>query len=229
MDAWRELARARVRRLDGLVLTHPDADHIGGMAVLLDRLPVKQLFYPLAFGERPEIVTLRRAARSAGVEETALVKGQRFLAGEIAGDVFWPPARVAGEDNDASLVARLEVGQVSILVTGDLEASGERSLLAGGRGLRADVLQLPHHGSRTSSTAAFLMAVRPVIALAATGVRPRFAYPDRTVVRRTERIPAVLVDQRWMRMPVGWQDTGALTVETVEPVTVSRQRRPGSE
>jgi competence protein ComEC len=229
MDAWRELARARVRRLDGVVLTHPDADHIGGVAVLLEGLPVRRLFYPRAFGERPEIVALRRAARTAGVEEAPLVRGDRFLVGGIAGDVLWPPARMEGEDNDASLVARLEVGRVAVLITGDLEAPGERSLLVGADVLKAQVLQLPHHGSRTSSTTAFLGAVRPVIALAATGVHPRFTYPDPAVVRRTEKIPAVLVEQRGGTMSVGWDETGPLTVETAEPVMVSRQRRLGSE
>jgi competence protein ComEC len=229
MDAWRELARARVRRLDGLMLTHPDADHIGGVAVLLERLPVRRLFYPQAFGGRPEIVALCRAARIAGVREVALVQGQRFSAGRITGDALWPPPRMEGKDNDASLVARLEVGGVTVLVTGDLEAPGERSLLSGGQNLEADVLQLPHHGSRTSSTAAFLGVVHPVIALAATGVHPRFAYPDPAVVQRTQRIPAVLVEQRWGTMSVGWQDAGPLTVATVEPVTVSRHRRSRSE
>jgi competence protein ComEC len=229
IDAWRELARARVRRLDGVMLTHPDADHIGGVAMLLERLPVKRLFFPQAFGGRPEIVALCRAARVAGVHEIALVQGQRFFAGRITGEVLWPPRRLEGRDNDASLVARLEVGGVTVLVTGDLEAPGERSLLAGGQNLTADVLQLPHHGSRTSSTAAFLGVVHPVIALAATGVHPRFAYPDPTVVARTERIPAVLVDQRWGPMSVGWRDAGPLTVATFEPVTVSRQRRARSE
>jgi competence protein ComEC len=229
MDAWRELARARVRRLDGLMLTHPDADHIGGVAVLLERLPVRRLFYPQAFGGRPEIVALCRAARIAGVREVSLVQGQRFSAGRITGDALWPPPRMEGKDNDASLVARLEVGGVTVLVTGDLEAPGERSLLSGGQNLEADVLQLPHHGSRTSSTAAFLGVVHPVIALAATGVHPRFAYPDPAVVQRTQRIPAVLVEQRWGTMSVGWQDAGPLTVATVEPVTVSRHRRSRSE
>src|SRR3972149_476771 len=132
-----------------------------------------------------------RAARFAGVEEVPLALGQRLQLGAIECDVLWPPPVMEGIDNDASLVARFYVGGARVLFAGDLEATGERSVLAGGESLRAEVLRLPHHGSRTSSTPAFLAAVRPVIALAATGTRPRFAYPDPSVVQRVRALPAV--------------------------------------
>ena len=108
------------------------------------------------------------------------------------------------------------VGGARILFAGDLEAAGETSVLAGGESLRAEVLQLPHHGSRTSSTPAFLAAVRPVIALAATGTHPRFAYPDPSVVQRVRALPAVTVGQGDGVASVGWGDTGPLAVGGAE-------------
>jgi competence protein ComEC len=224
VDAWHELARARVRSLDALVVTHPDADHTGGAAMLVERLRVGRLCYPCALGERAEIVALRRAARLAGVEEVPLAEGQRLRLGTIDCDVLWPPPVMEGIDNDASLVARFHVGGARMLIVGDLEAAGESSLLAGGESLSAEVLQLPHHGSRTSSTPAFLAAVRPVIALAATGTHPRFAYPDPSVVQRVCALPAVMVRQGQGVASVGWGDTGPLTVGGARPVWVSRQR-----
>jgi len=224
-DAWRELARARVRRLNALVVTHPDADHTGGAATLVERLRVSRLCFPRALGERAEIVALRRAARLSGVEEVPLEEGQRLRLAEIECEVFWPPPVMEGADNDASLVARLSAGGASVLIAGDLEAAGEGSVLARGESPRADVLQLPHHGSRTSSTQVFLTAVGPVIALAATGTHPRFAYPDPLVVQRVRALPAVMVRQGEGVGSVGWDDAGRLAVGGARNVWVSRQRR----
>ena len=224
-DAWRELARARVRRLDALVVTHPDADHTGGAAILVERLKVRRLCFPRALGERAEIVALRRAARLAGVEEVALAEGQRLRLGAIDCEVFWPPPAMEGADNDASLVARFGFGGARVLIAGDVEAAGEGSVLARGESPRAEVLQLPHHGSRTSSTPAFLAAVGPVIALAATGTHPRFAYPDPLVVQRVRALPAVMVGQGEGVGSVWWGDAGPLAVDGASRVCVSRQRR----
>jgi competence protein ComEC len=224
-DAWRELARARVRRLDALVVTHPDADHTGGAATLVERLRVLRLCFPRALGERAEIVALRRAARLAGVAEIALEEGQRLRLGAIECEVLWPPPVMEGADNDASLMARFGAGGVRVLIVGDLEAPGEGSVLARGGSPRAEVLQLPHHGSRTSSTPAFLAAVGPVIALAATGTHPRFGYPDPLVVQRVRALPAVMVRQGEGEASVGWDDAGRIAVGGARNVWVSRQRR----
>jgi competence protein ComEC len=229
VDAWRELAGARVRRLDALVLTHPDADHTGGAAMLLDRLRIRRLCYPRALGERAEIVPLRRAARLAGVEEVPLVKGQRLGVGEIECEALWPPPVMEGVDNDASLVVRLHLGGVRLLIAGDLEAAGEASLLGEAEPPRAEVLQLPHHGSRTSSTSAFLAAVRPVVALAVTGTHPRFPYPDPAVAQRARSVPAVMVGQGDGVVSLGWGDSGPLAVRSAESVRVSRKRGQARE
>ncbi len=227
VEAWRELARARVRRLDALVVTHPDADHTGGAALLLDRLSVRRFAYPEALALSPEIVPLRRLARLRGIEEVALVRGRTVTLGRARWEVMWPPATLAGEDNDASLVARVALGGPRLVIAGDLEAAGERALLLQGTVLAAEVLQLAHHGSKTSSTPAFLGAVRPLVALAATGVRPRFAYPDPTVARRVRAVPSVVVLQHEGVGWVGWNDAGRLVVGSEGMVRVARARRPG--
>jgi competence protein ComEC len=229
VEAWRELARVRVRRLDALVVTHPDADHTGGAALLLERLPVRRFAFPRALGDRAEIAPLRRIARLRGVEEIPLERGGAAILGGATWEVLWPPATMEGVDNDASLVARVDLGGPRLVIAGDIEARGEAALLAHGGRIEGEVLQLPHHGSRTSSTPAFLAAVRPLIALAATGVRPRFAYPDPGVARRALAIPAVLVAQDGGVVWIGWNDAGPLTVGPGEPVRVARVRRGSGE
>jgi competence protein ComEC len=224
LDAWRELARVRVRHLEALVVTHPDADHTGGAAMLLERLRVGRFCYPRALGDRPEIVSLRRAARLAGADETPLTGGQRVAIGAIGCDVLWPPPVMEGADNDASLVARFRLGGAALLVSGDLEATGEAALLASGASLRAELLQLPHHGSRTSATPAFLEAVMPVVAFAAPGTHPRFAYPDQSVARRVRDLHAVMAAQGEGVVSVAWGEHGAFNLGTAREVRVSRHR-----
>jgi len=225
VEAWRELARNRVRQLDALVVTHPDADHTGGAAFLLDRMRVRRLAFPEALADRAEIVPLRRLARLRGVEEVCLRRGQRAELAGAEWEVLWPPRSMEGADNDASLVGRIRIGGPTLLVAGDLEAPGEAALLENADDLGAELLQLPHHGSRTSSTAPFLAAVRPVVALAATGVRPRFAYPNPVVARRVLALPAVLVAQEGREAWVAWDDEGPLRLGPGPTVTVARLRR----
>ena len=225
-DAWRELARVRVRRLDALVVTHPDADHTGGAATLVERLRVRRLCFPRALGERAEIVALRRAARFAGVEEVALEEDQRLRFGAIGCEVFWPPPVMEGADNDASLVARFGAGGARVLIAGDLEAAGEGSVLASrrvtaGGGASAPAPRLADRRPPLP----FLAAVGPVIALAATGTHPRFAYPDPLVVERVRALPAVMVRQGEGEGSVGWDEAGRLAIGGARNVWVSRQRR----
>ncbi|HVN30464.1 MAG TPA: ComEC/Rec2 family competence protein [Thermoanaerobaculaceae bacterium] len=229
LDAWRELARVRVRHLEALVVTHPDADHTGGAAMLLERLRVGRFCYPRALGDRGEIVSLRRAARLAGADEIPLTGGERVAIAAIGCDVLWPPPVMEGADNDASLVARFPLGGAALLVTGDLEAAGEAALMSSGAALRAELLQLPHHGSRTSTTPAFLEAVMPVVAFAATGTHPRFAYPDHSVARRVRDLPAVMATQEEGVVSVAWGEHGAFTLGTARQVRVSRHRGPARE
>ncbi len=88
--------------------------------------------------------------------------------------------------NNASLVLRLSYGSIDVLFTGDLEAEGERQVLAQNSAIASEVLKAPHHGSRTSSTAAFINAVVPQVVIASLGYHNRFGFPAREVVQRYE-------------------------------------------
>jgi competence protein ComEC len=120
--------------------------------------------------------------------------------------------------NDRSCVLRIEAGGQVALLTGDIEARSEAILLrAAPDRLRADVLLVPHHGSRTSSTVAFIAAVDPAIAIVTAGYRNRFNHPRPDVVERYTR--------RGTRVPRTDRD-GAVTVTlgTGEPLSLTRER-----
>lgn len=220
-DAARSLALQPIRRLAALVITHADQDHVGGAETVLRQYRVGRLVFPAALAGAPALTALRRVADREGVPATAVARGQSITVGGGRLDVLWPPVDVRGlSDNDASLVARLRQGGVTLLVTGDIESRGERMLMRRGGPLRADVLQVPHHGSGTSSTRVFLDRVRPRVALVACGVEPRFRYPARDVAERLRRQRCVVASQSAGVSGVTWSDGRSVEVRTRRPVTV---------
>lgn len=179
------LGRAGIRSLDALLLTHDDLDHTGGLEDLLDRIDVGAVY--------AEASTVGRYAdRDADVQ--AIDIGDRIAVGEITVEVLAPPVATRdyrlASDNDGSLVLMVSVGERRILVTGDIEAGGEAWLVASGLALRADVLVVPHHGSNTSSTAPFIEAVSPAVAVIPVGTNP-YGHPHAAVLERYAADPAI--------------------------------------
>jgi len=186
-------------RVDTLLLSHADADHVGGAQSLVDRLPVLALRSSL-----PPANPLR----ANPIPHTPCLAGQAWDWDGVRFSVLHPFAgdyRPGAKTNALSCVLRV-VGADgrSALLTGDVEAAGEARLVAQARAapgdpavrLRSDVLVVPHHGSRTSSTEAFLDAVRPDVAVIQVGYRSRYGHPAPDVVARyrAHGIPVVRSD-----------------------------------
>ncbi len=182
------LAALGVRRLDLVVASHADLDHRGGLTAVLEGLPVGELWLPAGSGAEAGFAGLREAARARGlvVRERGQGDPPRLLDG-LRVTPLWPPRRSpsgGASRNDRSLVLRVEVGGRRVLLPGDLEAGGEAGLLASGADLAAHVLKLGHHGSRTSSSAAFLAAVGAEWAVASAPRAGRFGMPHAEVRTR---------------------------------------------
>lgn len=185
------------RRLDIVVLTHPDADHVGGLPAVLDRYAVAAVVAPEVEHHTPDAQAWRAAVEveaAAGALVFEAVAGMRIgldpEAGVVA-DVLWPPRdRPPPPEavNDHSVVLRLVHGRTTILLTGDIEAEVEARLVREGAPLAADVLKVAHHGSETSTTPDFLAAVRPSLAVISAGADNRFGHPTASVLERLERI-----------------------------------------
>lgn len=194
------LRRRGISRLDLVALSHPHPDHMNGLFRVLERFEVVNLWTSGDDGKNPRyraliaLATRRGAAMPNPVNR--VVGGGMWVepVGPWLGDRVAAPPGVSV--NDASLVLRLVYAGRSVLLTGDLEAQGETELVARGAlgmDLTSDVLKVPHHGSRTSSTPELLDAAKPGIAVISLGHNNRFGFPRREVLSRlTERQVRVL-------------------------------------
>jgi competence protein ComEC len=181
------LRAAGVAQLDALVVSHADNDHSGGALSIMHAIPVGRLIASLP-GDHPIVAQARDRT-------TVCRSGTRWEWDGVVFTVLHPQradvAERARKSNDLSCVLRVDSAGGSVLLTGDIEAPAEALLLQRDlAALRADVLVVPHHGSRTSSTAPFVAAVSPTIAIIAAGYRNRFGHPRAEILARYLRAGA---------------------------------------
>ena len=177
------------RTIELVVLTHPNTDHMTVFPELLKRYTVKQVLlsgvqFDLGLYEAM-LEEIDRAGIPVILADPA--KDIVFDDGLIL-DIIWPPRTAFGskpkESNDASIVMRAMFGTGSILLTGDIEEPAESAILASGADVRSTVLKVAHHGSRTSSSTGFLLAVDPQLAVMSLGAGNSYGHPHQEVLDR---------------------------------------------
>jgi competence protein ComEC len=200
--------------LDTLMISHADSDHSGGAPAVIGSIRVRQFVASLRPSE-----PLWAAAASRGADELRCVAGQRWNWDGVTFAVLWPdPVPLTGKTNAQSCVLKVtSAAGRSALLTGDIEADVERRLLQrDAPALQADVLLVPHHGSKTSSTEPFLDAVKPLVAVFQVGYRNRFHHPHPTVYER----------YRLRRIELSRSDEdGAARIEVSSSVSLERFRQ----
>ncbi len=179
-----------IASLELAVLSHPHADHALGLRSVMKAIPTTRLWYAAGEGEDPLVQDLVAAA-GPGAQVEEVERGHPALRlGEAQVEVLWPPAdrRLLDNVNDRSVVLRVRHGEVTFLLTGDIEESAERDLglLLGPKDAQVTVMKAPHHGSSTSSTEAFLARTRPKVAVFCVGRHHRWRFPREDVVARYE-------------------------------------------
>lgn len=185
----------KIRRVDTLVLSHPQLDHYGGLTYLADH------FSPREFWSNGEITQSEKFARLQAVLTSNAVRTRvlcrempPITVGQVRIQILHPPCQRTGLDaNNASLVLRFSYGSVDVLFTGDIEAEGESVLLSTQRALASEIVKVPHHGSRTSSSPAFVKSLASSVAVASLGLHNRFHFPAPEVVRRYEQHGGMLL------------------------------------
>jgi competence protein ComEC len=207
----RKLRAAGVRRLDGLVVTHPQSDHDGGAPAVLAALPVAMLFDGRGGDRSPTSTAIDRPARRANARVTPAQAGQVVRAGPLTLKILWPPAGPAApgtDPNDRAVVAVAGAFGATALLTADAESP----VLAPLDLPPVDVLKVSHHGSADPGLPALLQRLRPRVALIEVGRHNTYGHPAPAtlaalaaavpIVRRTDRDGAVRVDLRAGRATV---------------------------
>ncbi|MBB5368542.1 MULTISPECIES: DNA internalization-related competence protein ComEC/Rec2 [unclassified Janthinobacterium] len=208
--------RARgIAKLDGLIISHSDADHAGGAVSLLENIPVGWLASSLA-GGHPAVV----AQHKLGKPYLHCAAGQSWQWEGVRFEMLHPLAAshddMSLKPNARSCTVKITAGKHAILLAGDIEAAQEAQLRARlGSDLAADVLLAPHHGSGTSSTPAFLNAVHPSLAIFQVGHRNRYKHPKAQIYARYGELGITRLRT---------DEAGALTLEFGETVTVTGYR-----
>lgn len=217
---WRGIAR-----VDYLVLTHPDYDHYGGFAFLVRNFAPRELWWNGERAPGPTFAALTTALEETRTPARIVRRGfaRRFGGAEVT--VLGPDEQPAAKQNDDSVTLRIRYAGETFLFPGDLEASGESELLAAAVGeLRGTFLKVPHHGSRTSSTPAFLDAVRPRLAVVSAGFENRFRMPHPEVLEayRTRGIGILRTDLHGA-VTIEVRGNGATQVSHALPDTPTRR------
>jgi competence protein ComEC len=177
-----------IGHIDRLVITHADRDHVGAAADVARQVPVRELWIsPCAEGD-PRVAAVARIVREGGGVVRVVARQAPMEWDGVVVELLWPPPDARRWDgscrwstNDSAIVVRLGFGGRHVLLAGDIEAAAEAELVAReGAGLQADVLKVPHHGSRTSSAPALLDAVAPGVALVSgeLGHMPMPPHPE---------------------------------------------------
>lgn len=201
-----------VRKLDAVVMTHPDQDHCGGLIDIAGYLQVDEVW--MGPGWEPE-GCVERLTGLPGIRTRILSKGDEVALGRWRLTVLHPEADEHRGTNERSLVLRAEVLGRSFLLTGDIESWAEMRLISCcERQVRVDVLKVAHHGSKTSSSESFLDASRPRLALISAGVKNLYRHPSEIVLERLRehRVRALRTDRDGMVL-VRVREGGRMRIE----------------
>lgn len=181
------------RRIDLVVVTHGDSDHLAGLVPVVERYRVDYVMEPADMGENPLIDQWRASVEASDATVIHAARGQKMHFGEdLVLEVLHPPEgatrMVAGDDNENSVVLRVRMGYCVMLLTGDIGVQTEKELLDQGLLSQITLLKVSHHGSDGSTSEAFLSAVNPAIAVISVGEDNRFGHPSERVLQELEAI-----------------------------------------
>ena len=192
-------------RVDYVLATHADADHIDGLNDVARNFRTRGAIVARTPADDQEFARFAATMKQTGVPVEMVGGGDVLHFGDVSAQVLWPPPskdESAPSRNNDSIMLLVRYGEKSLLLTGDIEKQGESAVLRGGINLRSDIVKVAHHGSKTSSIEAFVAATHPSLAVISVGRTSMFGHPNRDVVER-------------------WRATGAEVMTTGQRGTIS--------
>lgn len=181
---WSYLKNQGVERLDYVIGTHPDADHIGGLDVVLYKFDCGTVFLPDVKNDTRTYEDVVQVMEEKDYPVTMPVVGETYSLGEASFTIIAPNRDYGSDLNDASVGILVEHGSNRFLFTGDAEETAEADILANGQDISADVYKAGHHGSNTASTEEFLQEVNPAYAVISCGEGNSYGHPHAEVLNR---------------------------------------------
>jgi len=173
-------------RIDYILATHADADHIQGLTDVAKNFKIGKALVARRPMEDPDFAAFDEVLNRRGISEEIVSRGDSLQFGDVTIEVLNPAASdtTGTLENNRSVVLRIVMGSRAFLLTGDIEAPAESSMVTGGGMLAADLVRVPHHGSRTSSTQEFIEATHAKYAVISVGRSSPFGHPHADVLSR---------------------------------------------
>ena len=183
----------KIKKIDYMIISHFDYDHVNGLLTVLEKLEVSKIIIGKQGEENEQYKQFKKLVNQKNVTVLNVKKGDVVnIEKDIKFNVLFPTSELIQENviNNNSLVVKLEYKDFKMLFTGDIEEIAEESLLKlyEKEELKADILKVPHHGSKTSSSKKFLEAVSPKLALIGVGENNKFGHPNDEVLNRIHKL-----------------------------------------
>lgn len=212
-------------KIDYLIATHPHADHIGGMATVVNGLDIGKVYMPKASSNTKTFEDLLTAVQKKGLKINTAKAGVNIInSGKLNID-FVAPVNITGDDlNQYSAVTKVTFGDNRFLFTGDAGVESEKQITAD---VKADVLKVGHHGSKTSTSQAFLSKVSPKYAVIEVGKDNSYGHPTAAALEKLEKIGATIYRTDKDGTIIFTSDAKTITVNK-KSSTIKEQAPPSS-
>ncbi|WP_315115938.1 ComEC/Rec2 family competence protein [uncultured Clostridium sp.] len=182
------LKKTGVEKIDYLIATHPHEDHIGGIDVVIDNYDIGKMYMPKATANTKTFKDVVASMKKKNLKATAPKPGETFKLGDAEVLLLAPNSSTYENTNNYSIALKVTYGDNSFLFTGDAETLAEKEIIKNGFDIKADVIKLGHHGSKTSSSAAFLKEVNPEYGVITLGKGNDYGHPHKEVMDRVEKM-----------------------------------------
>ena len=208
-----------VHKIDYLLISHMDQDHINGIKEVLEdgSIQVGQALLPGLQRKDDAYLEMEALLKNANVEKHCLNSGDLAAQGDYSMRCLWPPVEGQMDDrNKMSLVMEVEYGAFRMLLTGDIDEQAERQLAATGQLETVDILKVAHHGSRYSSSSEFLAQATPAVSLISCSATNRYGHPGQETLERLQTEKSAVRITKNCGAICLWTDGSVIKLKTVK-------------